>query len=57
MSPLVMYFIPSLLEDADKYIEVTNGNYARANQKGKFQIRVRENNGDTFIATLNNVLL
>ena len=41
----------------DKYIEVLDGNHVTAKQKRKFQIKMCDDNGDTFIATLHNVLL
>ena len=50
-------FIPGLLEDTDKYIEVVYGNYITAKQKGQVQIIISGNNGDPFIATLHNVIL
>ena len=37
MTSQVSYFIPGLLEDTDKYIEVSNKNYVTANQKFKFK--------------------
>ena len=33
MRPQVSYFIPGLLEDTDKLIEVTDGNHVTAKQK------------------------
>ena len=33
MTPEVFYFIPDLLEDTDKYIEVTDGHHVTAKQK------------------------
>ena len=38
MKPQVSYFIPCLLEDADKYIEVVDGHHFIAKQKVKVQI-------------------
>ena len=57
MTLQVSDFIPVSLEDMDKYIEVTDGHHATAKEKGQFKIRMWENNRDTFIATLHNVLL
>ena len=34
MTPQVSDFIPGLLEDTDKYVKVTGGNYFTVNQKG-----------------------
>ena len=50
-------FIPGLLKYTDKYIEVTDGNHFTAKKKGQVQIKMSENNRDTLIATLHNVLL
>ena len=41
----------------DKYIEVADGHNDMAKQKGKFQIKMYDNNGNRFMATLHNVLL
>ena len=57
MSPQVFNFIPGLLEDTDKYMEVADGHYVMAKQKGKVQIIMCDNNGDPFIMTLHNVIL
>ena len=57
MTPQVSYFIPGLLEDMDKYIEVADGNYVPEKQKGRVKIRMYDNNGDPFIAMFHNVLL
>ena len=35
MKPEVSDFIPGKLEDTDKYIEVTDGHYVTAKQKGQ----------------------
>ena len=40
-----------------KYIEVLDGNHVTAKQKGQVQIKMCDNNGDTFIATFHNVIL
>ena len=57
MTPEVYNFIPGTLEDTDKYIEVADGRHVTAKQKGQVQIQMCDNNGNTFIATLYNVLL
>ena len=49
ITPQVSDFIPGLLEDTDKYIEVA--------EKGQIQIRMRDNNGYPFITKFHNVLL
>ena len=53
----VLYFIPGSLEDKDKYIEVVDGHHATSKKKGQVQIKIFDDNGDTFIVTLNNLLL
>ena len=53
----VSCFIPGLLEDTDKHIEVADGNHVTAKQKGQVQIKMCDNNGDPFIAALHNILL
>ena len=57
MTPHVSDFIPCLLEDTDKNIEVADGNHIMSKQKGQVWIKKCDNNGDNFIATLHNVLL
>ena len=57
MTPQVSDFIRSSLEDTDKHIEVTYGNHVTAKQKGQVRIKMCNNNRDTFILTLHNVLL
>ena len=57
MTPEVSYFIPGSLEDTDKYIEVVDGHHVTAKQKGQVQIQMCNDNRNTFIATLYNVLL
>ena len=56
MTPEVSDFIPSSLEDTDKYIEVADGHHVTAKQKGQVQIKMCNDNGKYFIATLHNVL-
>ena len=43
MMPQVSDFVPSLLEDMDKHIEVADGYHVTAKQKVKFQIKVCDN--------------
>ena len=46
-----------MLEDTDKFIEVADGHYVTAKQKGSVRIQMFDDNGETVIATLYNVLL
>ena len=55
--PEVLYFILGWLEATNKYIEVADGNHITEKQKGKFQIKMCNNNGNTFTATFYYVLL
>ena len=57
MTPEVTDFIPGSLEDTDKFIEVADGHHVTAKQKGSVLIQKFDNNGNTFFATLYNVLL
>ena len=41
----------------DKYIEVADGHHVTAKQKSQVQIKVCDDNGKPFIATLHNVIL
>ena len=50
-------FIPGSLEDTYKHIEVADRNHVIAKQKGQVRIKMCDNHGDPFIATLHNVLL
>ena len=50
-------YIPGSLKDTDRYIEVADGHHIRAKKKGQVQIKMRNNNRYTFIATLYNVIL
>ena len=50
-------FIPGSLEDTDKYIEVADRHHVTAKQKGSVRIQMFDDNGETFIAMLYNVLL
>ena len=40
-----------------KYIEVLDGHHVTEKQKGQVQIKMCDNNRDTFIATFHNVIL
>ena len=57
MTPEVSDFIPGSLEDTDKFIEVADGHHVTAKQKGSVRIQMFDDNGETFIAALYNVLL
>ena len=57
MTTEVSDFITYLLYDTDKHIEVADGRHVIVKQKGQVQTKMCDNNGDTFIATLHNVLL
>ena len=57
MTPEGSYFIPGLLKDTDKNIEVTDRHNVTAKQKGLVKIKMCDNYRDPFIATLHNVLL
>ena len=57
MTPKVSDLIPGSLQDTDRYIEVADGHPVTAKQKVQVQIKMCDNNGDPFIATLNKVLL
>ena len=57
MIPEVSYFIPGLLEDTDKHIEVADGHHVMSKQRGLVRIKMCDDNGYPFIAMLHNVLL
>ena len=57
MTPEVSGYIPSLLDNTDKHIEVLDGHRTMAKQKGQVRIKMCDDNGNTFIATLHDVLL
>ena len=57
MTPEVQDFIPGPVEETDRYIEVADGHHVTAKQKGQVQIKICDDHGDPFIATLHNVLL
>ena len=56
MTPEVSDFIPGLLEYRDKHIEVADRHHVMAKQKGQVRMKMCNNNRDTCIATLHNVL-
>ena len=45
------------LQDTDKYIEFADGHHVTAKRKGQVRIKMCDDNGKAFIATLHNVLL
>ena len=57
MTPEVTDFIPGSLVDTDKFIEVADGHHVTAKQKGSVRIKMCNDNGKNFVATLYNVLL
>ena len=57
MTPQVSDFIPGLVEDTDTYIEVADGQYTMTKKKDKVEIRMCDDNGDTIIAILHNIVL
>ena len=57
MTPEASDFIPGSLDDTDKHIEVADGHHIKAKQKEQVRIKMCDDNRNTFIATLYNVLL
>ena len=57
MAPEVSDFITGSFKDTDKYIEVVDQHHVTAKQKGQVRIKMCDDNGNPFIATLHNVLL
>ena len=57
ITPHVQDFILGLLDNTDKNIEVADGHHFTVKQKGQVQIKMCDDNGDTFIATFHNVTL
>ena len=57
MTPQVPYFIPGLLEDTDKYIDVSDWHDVTAKPKGQILIQMCDDNRYPFIATLHNLIL
>ena len=56
MTPYIYDFIPGLLVETNKYIEVSDGNLITAKQTGEAQIKTCDNNGKPFITMLYNLL-
>ena len=54
--PQVSDFISGLLANRDKHIEVEDRHHVMTKHKGQVQIKMCDNNRDTFIATFHNVL-
>ena len=57
MMPEVTDFIPGSLEDTDKCIEVAEEHHVTAKQKCSVQIKMCDDTGNNFVATLYNLLL
>ena len=57
MAPEASDFIPGMLEDTDKNIDVADVYHVTAKQKGQVRIKMCNDNRYPFIATLNYVLL
>ena len=57
MTPEVSDFIPGSLEGTDKHIEVADRHHVIAKQKVQVRIKICDDHGDPFIATLHNLLL
>ena len=57
MTPKVLEFIPGSLQDTYAHIEIADGHHVTAKQNILVRIKLYNNNSDTFIATLHNVLL
>ena len=57
MTPEVSDFIPGLLEETDKHIEVMYGHHVMTKKKVQVRIKMCDDNGYPFIATLHNLLL
>ena len=57
MPPEVSDFIPSSLVDTDKHIDVAYGHYITVKQKGQVRMKFCDDNIDTLIAALHNILL
>ena len=56
-TPEVSDFIPGLLEDIDKHIEVSVKHHVTATQKVQVRIKMCDDHGDPFITTLHKVIL
>ena len=56
MTPEISDFIMGSLVETDKYIEVADGIFFTAKQTGEVQTKMRDDNGEPFLATLYSVL-
>ena len=56
MTPDISDFTPGSLVETDKYIEVADVHFATVKKTGEAQIKICDNIGKHFIATLYNVL-
>ena len=57
MTPDISDFIPVSLAETHEYIKFAYGHFITAKQIEKVQIKISDDNGKPFIATLYNVLL
>ena len=57
MTPEISDFIPGSLVETDKYIEVADGHFVTAKKIGEVQIKMCDDNGKPFIATIYSILL
>ena len=57
MTPEISDFLPGLLVETDKYVEVADEHFFTAKQTGEVQIKMCGKNGKPFIATLYKVKL
>ena len=57
ITPQVSDFIPGFIDNTDKHIEVADGHHVTSKQRGQVLIKMCDDNGDSFIATLHHVLL
>ena len=56
MTPYISDFIPVSLVETDENIKVADGNFVTTKQTGQVQIEMRDDNVESFIDTLYNVL-
>ena len=45
------------MAEIDKYVEVVDGGFVTAKKTGEVQIKMCDDNGNSFVATLYNALL
>ena len=57
ITPEVSGFIPVPLDDTGKHINFLDGHHVMEKQKGQVRIKMCDDNGDTFITTLHNIIL